>query len=149
MRPFLFVVLPLAIFVFAANTNGADRAKRIAEIEKEIADLEAKIGALRAELVTLQPPSKEAPHPREREEVSGTIDKLIPDQGEPFGFSLQDVIVYFRADVEFTFSDKQKATVADLKVGRIVTASVDGRYRFQKRDPPIAWASRVVIHKAK
>jgi hypothetical protein len=135
----------------AAQPPDTERAKRAAAIEKQIAELEEKVARLRAELAEVRSVPRPAPEPPSRGDldVGGTVKELFQNNGETFGFSLPDVVIYFRKDTEFLFSDKQKAGPDDLQVGRDVTARIDRQELSQKRKPPLAFAYTVILHKAK
>jgi sugar-specific transcriptional regulator TrmB len=156
MRHLLLVSLALLTLALrggsaAAQPPDAERAKRAAALEKQIAELEEKVSRLRAELAELRPAPRPMPEPPRRGDldVGGTIKELLQNNGETVGFSLPDVVIYFRKDAEFLFSDTQKAGPADLKTGQSVTARIDRAALSQKRDPPLAFAYTVIIHKPK
>jgi hypothetical protein len=140
----------------AQKNDEAEKAKRISEIEKEIAALQARIGKLTAELAKLQPAPKSVPESRERGDTTlgGTIVKLIRVKEQTTGFYLnamppEGVIIYLRSDTEIRLSDKTKAGPTDLKAGQVVTVRVDKAALAAKREPPLAQAYVVVIHKPK
>ena len=80
--------------------------------------------------------------------------KLIQAKEQTTGFYLdatppEGVIIYLLSDTEIMLSDKTKAGPADLKAGQAVTVRVDKAALAAKREPPLAKAYVVVIHKPK
>jgi hypothetical protein len=151
-------VLSLAVFLTilgllsgqssAQKSDDAEKAKRIAQIEKEIAELEVKITTLKAELAKLRPVEKTPLGGIRVVVVKGTITKM-----DSAGFWLKQneinppILFVLLKDSEIMYSDKQKATPADLKVAQQVSVHTSRDELALKKEPQSGSAYKVIIEK--
>jgi multidrug resistance efflux pump len=154
MRFVVTLMLFLTIFTLlngespAQKNDDAEKAKRIAQIEKELAELQERVATLTAELAKLRAVEANPLRGIRVVVVKGTITKM-----DPAGFWLKQneinppILFILVKESEIMYSDNQKAKPSDLKVAQRVSVHSSMDELARKKEPQSGGAYKVIIEK--